>query len=775
MMKMSVGAKVISLFMVGGLVPVIAIGLTSYNSASTSLKDQAMQQLTSVREMKKADIEDYFSTIRKQVRTFSENKMIVNAMLGFKSTFKEFRKQNEITDSTLNGYRSAVRSYYTGDFAGEYKNRNSGKRADGLGYFNQLDDDSIALQYHYIKANPNPLGEKHNLDAAEDDSIYSQLHARYHPVIRDYLEQFEYYDIFLVDTDTGDIVYSVYKELDYSTSLKDGPYAKTNFGRVFNEANNSGDPHYIKLVDFEPYPPSYEDAASFIASPIYDGSEKVGVLIFQMPIDKINGVMTSGNDWKNVGLGESGETYIVGDDFSMRNQSRFLIEDAEGYFAMMRGLGTAQGLLDTIRAKGSTILLQKVKTKGTQAAISGTTGAEIFPDYRDIPVLSAYAPLAIEDVKWAIMSEIDETEALVAAIALRNKMLMMAIGIVLGVGALGYLVTRITGRVTELLKGLVHELSEGSTNIASASGQISASSQSLSQGTTEQAASVEETSASMEEMASMTKQNADHAREAAQLAASCNKSAEEGDQLMVEMNDAMGEIDQSGKKIGEIIRTIDGIAFQTNLLALNAAVEAARAGEHGKGFAVVAEEVRNLAQRSAAAAKDTTSLINESLHKTESGTGLAKRCTESFQNIVANIKKMTGLVNEISAASGEQSQGVEQVSKAIQQIDQALQSSVANAEETAAAGEQLTSQSQVLKNLVSRIANEAGVGNGNGSVKKEEKQVRRTALSSTRRAKPLIAPDRGVAQTQSHNRLNQELFGDEVYHTASEIDDGGKG
>lgn len=257
--------------------------------------------------------------------------------------------------------------------------------------------------------------------------------------------------------------------------------------------------------------------------------------------------------------------------------------------------------------------------------------------------------------------------------------------------------------IITLFRKLLNELSSSAFQVASASDQISASSQSLSEGATEQAASIEETSTTMEEISSMTKQNADNAAEAAKLAKVCNDATEHGNSTVIEVDGAMKNIAESSGKIADIIKIIEGIAFQTNLLALNAAVEAARAGEHGRGFAVVAAEVRNLAQRSAVAANDITTLITDSVKKAEIGTGLVKNTKEAFSGIVTQVKKVTDLVNEMATASEEQTNGIDQITKAIQQMDQVIQQNAASAEETAATSEELSSQSQELKCLVDKI------------------------------------------------------------------------
>jgi len=286
---------------------------------------------------------------------------------------------------------------------------------------------------------------------------------------------------------------------------------------------------------------------------------------------------------------------------------------------------------------------------------------------------------------------------------------LISVGVSVSVGA--FVTVLLPLKITTLFRNMVTELIYGASNVASASEQISESSQSLSEGASEQAASIQETSATMEEITSMTKQNADNAQEASKLATACNLSVEHGNTTVVEMNNAMKNIHESSGKIADIIKIIEGIAFQTNLLALNAAVEAARAGEHGRGFAVVAEEVRNLAQRSSTASKDITTLITDSVHKATTGMELVKKTEDVFTGVVAQVKKVTDLVNEISSASDEQNNGIQQINKAIQQMDQVVQNNAASAEETAASSEELTAQAQALNDLVNKVGLEVGMEN----------------------------------------------------------------
>ena len=257
---------------------------------------------------------------------------------------------------------------------------------------------------------------------------------------------------------------------------------------------------------------------------------------------------------------------------------------------------------------------------------------------------------------------------------------------------------------------LVEKNNEVLTNITAASGQvasgakqISDSSISLSQGATEQASSIEQLTASIEEISAQTKQNAKDANEANGLADTAKINAERGNEQMKEMLKAMQDINDSSSNISKIIKVIDEISFQTNMLALNAAVEAARAGQHGKGFAVVAEEVRNLAARSANAAKETTDMIESSIKKVEDGTKIANETASALSRIVEGVEKVASLVSDIAVSSNEQATGISQINQGVMQISQVVQTNSANSEEGAAASEELASQAELLKEQVGRF------------------------------------------------------------------------
>lgn len=255
----------------------------------------------------------------------------------------------------------------------------------------------------------------------------------------------------------------------------------------------------------------------------------------------------------------------------------------------------------------------------------------------------------------------------------------------------------------ENLNKIMAHISTTGDEIASGAVQVSDASQSLSEGASEQASSLEEVTSSMDEMGAQTKHNAENATQANQLAVQARSDAEKGNEHMKEMIQAMREINESSKNISGIIKVIDEIAFQTNLLALNAAVEAARAGKHGKGFAVVAEEVRNLATRSAEAAKETEELIESSIKKVENGSDIANNTEKALNEIASGVSKVTDLVGEIAVASNEQAQGITQINQSLEQIDNVTQQNSANAEESAAASEKLAAQANNLKEMLSRF------------------------------------------------------------------------
>jgi methyl-accepting chemotaxis protein len=339
---------------------------------------------------------------------------------------------------------------------------------------------------------------------------------------------------------------------------------------------------------------------------------------------------------------------------------------------------------------------------------------------------------SIEKEVAEAMTKLTSTSFLVRRTVIGASVVTTFLGLMIGI--------LLSLSLSKTLRRIIDGLSSGSQQVSAASGQVASASQSLAAGSSQQAAAIEQTSASLEEIASMTKRNADNSNEAKRLAQAATENADQGGLAMRNMSTAIEAIKQAADQTAKIVKTIDEIAFQTNLLALNAAVEAARAGEAGKGFAVVAEEVRNLAMRSAEAAKNTTELIDMSVSKAEAGVQISQSVNQSFNQITDGIKRVNNLVAEIAAASQEQASGIGEVSKAVGEMDKVTQQNAANAEESASASEELNSQAAELGHMVEELQLIVDGVNSGGQVGQTRLATRNQSIPAMSHSKRLSVP-----------------------------------
>jgi methyl-accepting chemotaxis protein len=355
----------------------------------------------------------------------------------------------------------------------------------------------------------------------------------------------------------------------------------------------------------------------------------------------------------------------------------------------------------------------------------------------------------------AIVTTAEETSS-----SLSNASWMMIFGVVVGLIISIILAFLLIRSIVKVVVDSVKSLSEGTAQVVSASEQISSASVSLAEGASSQASSVEEVSATIEQATASNNQNADNSREANLLAQHSNDAARIGNQQVGDLMSAMEKITDSSQKIAKIIKTIDEIAFQTNLLALNAAVEAARAGEHGLGFAVVAEEVKNLAERSAGAAKEITGIIEASIDQVKMGTEVANRTKESFTEILTSIKKTSDLIGEIAISAKEQAEGMNQIATAMGSVDQITQQNASASEETAAAAEELNAQALSMLESVAEIAALAGYDVGKESVKSSAAKRASTTTLSMPPKRLVMAPKKAkpASFSSTSKRSNDEVF-----------------
>lgn len=443
--RLSIKSKLIIILLTVSSASILVTAYLGFRSGQTNLTNRAFSQLTSLRSSKAYQVENYIQTVRVHVQTMGEDPGVITAMQEFTAAYRQLE-----TAAVPANAESAIETYYQQEFLPRLAKTEQGSPV--LGTFLPETTVSTYLQYHYLAANPNPVGEKDALDQAGDGSSYSQLHGRYHPAFRNLIKNFGYYDMFLIDPQ-GTIVYTVYKETDFTSSLTTGPYNESNLARLVAAVRRSREKGYARIIDFEAYAPSYGAPAAFIAAPIFDQSKFIGVLAVQVPVDEINSVMTGNQNWQSDGLGDSGETYLVGQDYLMRSVSRFLVETPEAYLETLKSLGTDEATLSRIQNYNTSILAQKVRTVGVEEALAGQQGTQIIRDYRDVPVLSSYAPLEIEGLEWVILSEIDLAEAYAPIYQFQRQMLILATLLMLLVTllamALAYLFVRPINQLIE--------------------------------------------------------------------------------------------------------------------------------------------------------------------------------------------------------------------------------------------------------------------------------------------------------------------------------------
>lgn len=478
--KMLLGSSVLSVLPV--LITAYLVNNIAASIAQQGLQSQAQSHISSIRDSKKQQVEDYFKLITNQLQYLAKDPNTVKTLRDFTVSFKNFTKEaGKNTASSQEGppdpaaannaklpiaeFRESLNNYYSDEFVQEYGFLNPDEPPNLAKTVDSFDDTTVALQHYYMVTNPNPLGTKEELVVSQDGSTYSEFHRQHHPVFLEFMNRFTFQDIFLVNKD-GDIVYSVAKEIDFATNLKEGgAFADTGLGKVYKMLSDNPKSDKVALVDFSPYLPSYQTQAAFIGTPIFDGVKQIGMLIFQLPIDKINDIMTYDRSWRVDESGKTGETVIVAEDKTMRNDSRAFVEDKEGYLKAATEANLNPDIIDGMQQKDTTVGLQSVDNIGTQSALSGVTGYDMLEDYKGTLVLSAYAPVNVPDLNWAIFSNLSEEESLEQLKNLQAGIQLGSIYIGLGVllvgGLLGLLFSVLFARPINHLEKTVTRVAEG--------------------------------------------------------------------------------------------------------------------------------------------------------------------------------------------------------------------------------------------------------------------------------------------------------------------------
>lgn len=418
--RLSIKTGLVLILLLYSALAIVVMGALSWWTSRATLTDAIVDKLTTVREAKAEQIQSYFADLSNQLLTLRQDGVIVEATVRFNRAFRQLESQ-QIADE----WNQALESFYTTQYLPKLFEALPGQAEYAL--YRPNSQAALYLQYQYIVANREPPERKILLDRAPDESDYSAVHARYHPHFSDLIRRLGFADLLLININTGDVVYSAAKEVDFANNVFNGPFDRSNLTTALAAIRDNPDPGNLQSVDYELYRPSYGRPTAFVAAPIYNGAHPVGILVLKIAPAALNQIMTFNQNWQQAGLGATGETYLVGPDLLMRSDSRFLLEDPTAYLATLRANGVPERNLTLISKTGSSTFYQRVASPDALAATQGQEGTQLFEDYRGIPVMASFQPVSVAGSQWGLVAKVDQAEAFQPLYTVQNRLLIAAV------------------------------------------------------------------------------------------------------------------------------------------------------------------------------------------------------------------------------------------------------------------------------------------------------------------------------------------------------------